>query len=175
MQLTLIAALLLVCTSCSTRFTISQHLDTSITQSEKVIVTLMKDELPNAQEDKNRPNLEQVQKFREFVIKALKNRNVFSTIDSLGDGDFEVRSSLVEFEKGDAMSRFLFGGIFGKSGVMIVHMQLVNRQSGTVVFAGNFRAKATSWMETSGSSFQYVAIDFANALNKDLKGLKSKK
>lgn len=134
----------------------------------------MRDELPIAQDDKNRPNLEQVQKFREFVIKALKNRNVFTTIDSLGDGDFEVRSSLVEFEKGDAMSRFLFGGIFGKSGVMIVHMELLDRKTSSIIFAGNFRAKATSWMETSGSSFQYVAIDFANALNKDLRGLKSK-
>ena len=168
----IICCMLMIC-GCAT-YKITHELDRPIDETGFCQVGEIADELPAGFEEEDKPTFEQVDEFKRHLRNALEEKRIFSTVDlgSLG-GDYEVTGGIRDFKKGSGFVRFL--GLFGAGNARVMAaLRLEDRETGEVLFAGNFRKEVTSYMEKGDVMFERVAKDFAKALEKAIKKLEKK-
>jgi hypothetical protein len=168
-----VCGLLIVC-GCAT-YKITHELERPIDKTGFCQVGEIKDELPAGFAEEDKPTFEQIDEFKRHLRNALEEKRIFSSVDlgSLG-GDYEVAGGIRDFKKGSGFVRFL--GLFGAGNARVMAaLRLEDRNTGETLFAGNFRKEVTSYMEKGDVMFEWVAKDFAKALEKQIKKLEKKK
>ena len=171
--LALIVCGLLIISGCAT-YKITHELDRPIEKTGFCQVGEIKDELPAGFKEEDKPTFEHIDAFRRHLRNALEEKLIFSSVDlgNLG-GDYEVAGGIRDYKKGSGFVRFL--GLFGAGNARVMAaLRLEDRETGEVLFAGNFRKEVTSEFEKGDVMFERVAKDFAKALEKAIKKLEKK-
>lgn len=157
-----IAPVLIIILSC-TPYVITTELEKPLDSPANCSIGIIADELPEGMDMENRPTLEEVDRLKDMLMERLREREVFSMIES--GGDYEVRGSILEFNRGSGAVRFLIG--FGAGNAkMVTSLELIDQRTEEVIFGGNFDAVVASGLESGDKIYRTIADNFAKALNK---------
>lgn len=159
-------AVILLCVGCTKTYLVTQPLETPLATPPTCSIGEFADGLPLDMPPEDKPDLEHIQKFREFIFNSLQKEGCVEVFE--GDaqhGTYEVNGTILEFKRGSGFLRFLFGAFAG-TGELTVFMQLVDVKTKDQVFAGNFTEKVTSYMESGDKTFERIAQKFAKELRK---------
>jgi len=135
----------------------------------------IRDELPVGFEEEDKPTLEHIEKFRSYLKTELEKEGVFKSILIMNpESPYEVTGSVLDFKKGSGVVRFFVG--FGAGNAKLTaSLKLIDKNTGEILFAGNFKQTVGSYMESGDKMFQRVAHDFAKELKKQIKKLGKRK
>lgn len=165
------AAVLLLIGGCSKPYKITQELREPVDPGGICNIGEIEDALPPDFEADKKPTVEHIEMFKEYLIKELNERNLFYDARVLDpDAAYEVRGAIIDFKQGSGFIRFL--GLFGAGNAHVtISLELVDSKTDEIVFGGNFKRVITSYFESGDKSFEYIAEDFAKALEKQMDDL----
>jgi hypothetical protein len=165
---------LLLAAGCTKSYLITQELERPLNQSEICTIGQIVDHLPSDFDEGNKPSNEQINTFREHLAKQLREKEVFSGVDSYSDdAEYVVTGSVLDYKKGSGLVRFLIG--FGAGNAKVTtELKLIRKaknpdEEDEVIFAGNFNQVVSHWAESGDKTFEKIARDFAKLLDKRLK------
>jgi hypothetical protein len=152
-------------------YKITHELEQPIDREGVCYIGEIHDELPLDFEEEDKPSLEKIDMFRDYLRIKLQERGIFRAVELMNpEGEYEITGGLLEFRKGSGVARFFIG--FGAGNARLTtRLSLLDRNTGQVLFAGTFKQEVSSWMEEGDLIFQRAANDFAKALEKQLKKL----
>ncbi|MCK4415245.1 MAG: DUF4410 domain-containing protein [Candidatus Eisenbacteria sp.] len=151
------------------QYRITQDLTQPIEQPANCSIGEIGDGLPVDMAAEDRPSLENIGKLKNYLREKLGKKKVFASVmASDPNAGYEVVGAVLEYKKGSGCVRYI--GLFGAGNAKLtVELRLIDKKSGDVLFAGNFKQKVSSWMESGAKTFERVADDFAKALEKQWK------
>ncbi len=126
----------------------------------------IRDALPTDIDPEDRPNTSNIHVIKLHLQTALEYRYLFKALGSSDVDRLEVTGSLLEFNKGNSFLLYFLGGILGGSPTITMELELVNRETGEVLFSGNFKQKTSDYRESLNVCYARLAVDFASALYK---------
>jgi hypothetical protein len=152
-------------------YKITHELEQPIDRAGVCYIGEIHDELPLDLEEEDKPSLDKIDMFRDYLRIKLQEKGIFRAIDLMSpQGEYEVTGGLLEFKKGSGVARFFIG--FGVGNARLTaRLSLLDRNTGQVLFAGTFKQEVSSWAEEGDLIFERAANDFAKALEKQLKKL----
>jgi hypothetical protein len=169
---TLVSAVaLLAIVGCSKSYVVTRPLEEPLATPIMIEVGEITDDLPADMEEEKKPTLEDLDKLRRYLEEEIAERELWRlAVDTGDDPNYEVTASLLEYKRGSGVLRFLVGfGAVNARATMTV--QLIDRETGSVAFSGNFYGKVSSWSESGDEMFRRIARDFAKELDKQLKNV----
>jgi hypothetical protein len=169
----ILCGILIVC-GCA-NYKITHELEQPIKEKMFCYVGEIKDELSADFDEEDKPTFEQIDKFRRYLRNALEEKLIFSAVELRNpEAEYEVTGGIRDFKKGSGFVRFL--GLFGAGNAKVMAaLRLEDRNTSEILFAGNFRAEVSSYLEEGDIMFERVAKDFAKELSKQIKKLKEGK
>jgi hypothetical protein len=111
------------------------------------------------------PDEFQLAAFADRLREQIKKAEVFNLPPDTGTGEVEVTGTIIDYGKGSGPLRFLFG-VGSGTAYVTVEMQVRDRETGVVLFSGNFIGEVTHWAEKGDKSFDHVAQEFAQTLKR---------
>jgi hypothetical protein len=156
-------------------YRITHKLEQPIKQPSNCSIGEIKDELPADFDEDDKPSLEHVEKFRDYLRIALIEKGIFRDVLLVNpESEYHVTGGILDFKKGSGVVRFF--GLFGAGNAKLTAtLRLEDRKTGEILFGGNFKQEVSSYMESGDMIFKRVAQDFAKELEKQLKKLKKGK
>lgn len=130
------------------------------------------DELPPEMNIEDRPTIEEIDLLKSHLYNKIEEIEIFTTVE-FGASDYEVRSRILEFKRGNGVLRFLFGIFANANAKIVVSLELVDSKTNTVMFAGNFRGEVTSWMMSGNEMYKMVSAQFVKELKKQIEKVDS--
>ena len=172
MQLSMIAlcAVLLVVAAGCANYKITTPLEQPLDTAAQWRIGEIRDALPPDMEVEDKPDAYQYTVLGDKIREQIEKKKIFGNLAYSQPGQLEITGSIIEFKKGSGFLRFLIGFGAGNS-VLTTELQVRNRESGAVLFSGNFKGVVSSWAESGEKCFDAVAKDFAKALQKQQKKL----
>ncbi len=167
-----LCAALITC-SCAT-YKITRELEKPIDREGNCRIGEIGDELPIDFPEEDKPTLEQIDEFRDCLRIELEKKGIFRAVELYSpEAEYEVVGGILDYKKGSGAARFLIGLGVGNA-KLTATLKLQDRNTGKILFAGNFTQEVSSGLETGGMTFDRAASDFAKALDKQIKKLKKK-
>jgi len=162
---------LLILFSCA-KYKITHKLEQPINQPSNCSIGEIKDELPADFDEDDKPSLEHIDKFKDYLRIALIEKGIFRDVLLMNpESEYQVTGGILDFKKGSGFVRFL--GLFGAGNAKVTTtLRLEDRNTGEILFAGNFKQEVSSYMESGEKIFERVAKDFAKELSKQINKLK---
>jgi hypothetical protein len=149
-------------------YVITEDLAAPLEPQPRAVIGEFRDELPIDMDADKKPPLEDIDKLRSYIADELLKKEFFSavSVSDPGGGQYEVTGAVIEYKKGSGVLRVLFGAFAG-SGRLTTVVELRDKQTGTILFSGNFKGTVTHWADSGDSMFRQVAKDFAKSLRKE--------
>jgi hypothetical protein len=170
----IVVCCLLTFSGCAT-YKITHDLEQPIDEAKTCSIGEIKDELPLGFKEEDKPSLEKIDMFRDYLRIKLMHRGVFNGVGLMSpDAEYEVIGGLLEFRKGSDVARFFIGLGVGNAR-LTVRLSLVDRATGEVLFSGTFKQEVSSWVEEGDLIFERAADAFSKALERQIKKLEKKK
>ena len=168
--LTVILSGILLFSGC-THYKITQRLEQPIKKPSNCSIGEIEDKLPTDFDEDDKPALEHIEKFRDYLKTELEKKDIFQTVQLMNlELEYEVVGGILDFKKGSGFVRFLIG--FGAgSAKLTIELKLKDRNTGEILFAGNFKQEVSSYLESGDMIFKRIAQDFAKELEKQIKKL----
>jgi hypothetical protein len=171
----LVLCLIILMTGCTKRYLITDELSDPLIDEPACSIGPVTDELPIGFDEADKPAVETIDRFKDYIYEELAKREIFSALHrGSGMGDYEVTGGILDYKKGSGFLRFMFGAWAGGAKVT-VSLRLVNTRTNKTEFGGDFTGSVTHWAEKGEQMFKQVAVDFAKQLEKQIKNLKKKK
>ena len=169
MNRTLIALMcLLLVVGCSKHFVITSELSQPLTDESCVQIAEVQDMLPEDMEESDRPSVEDIARFKAYLVEEFANRDELALSLSDEGCPYEVQGALLSYSKGSGFLRFLIG--FGAGNAKVTtELKLVDTRDSSTVFAGNFTGQVGSWTDTGDKMFKEVSRNFTKELEKQIK------
>ena len=159
---------------CSHNFKITHDLEKPLATTSEWKVGEITVELPSDFEESKKPTEEHIEKLRSYIINEIEEKKIFSSPAFSGSTSrYEISGSILDFKRGSGFVRAMIGFGVGSAKVT-AELKLVDTEANEVIFAGNFKQKVASWLESGDKSFERIAEDFAKQLQKQLKNLRKK-
>jgi hypothetical protein len=161
--------------SACAQYKITKGLEQPINDTVSCNIGEIMDELPVGFEEEDKPTLEHIEKFRSYLKEEVEKEGIFKSILIMNpEASYEVTGSILDFKKGSGAVRFI--GLFGAGNAKLTtSLKLIDKNTGEILFAGNFKQTVSSWLESGDNIFQKIAHDFAKELKKQNKKLEKKK
>ena len=154
---------------CAKTYMITQPLAQPLVKPITFVIAEVKDELPTDMPAEKKPRAEDLQKLQRYLGEEIASRRIGQLVDSSGaEPTYEVQGSLLEYKRGSGAARFFIGFGVGRAHAT-VGLKLVDRKTGTQVFAGNFYGDVASWTQSGDQTFRTVSKNFAKELEKQMK------
>jgi len=156
-----IATLMLV-SGCAT-YRVTHELERTI-QRGSCKVAPIADALPADLDDEDRPRVSEISNLLTSLEEELRGTGIFTSVEPFDDSSrYMLNATILTFKRGSGAMRFLIG--FGAGNAKVtVDLKLTERESGDVIFAGNFSQEISNWTEEGHKMYGKIASDFANAL-----------
>ena len=166
-----LAALLV---GCAKSYKIIQDLEAPLPDMANCTIGTITDELPVDVEENEKPPLEDIEKFKQWLDEQMEKAEILRMSD-LGDpaAQYEVRGGIMGYKRGSGTLRALFG-VWAGGAYVTVYLELVDKAADSAVFSGSFKGAVTNYAESGDTMFLRVATDFAKALSKRVKKLRKK-
>ena len=165
-----LSVFLLFLSSCTKRYIITTEMEKPIDIGTTCSIGQIADELPIGIEEEDKPSLEDVEKLKSFIVEELNKKDALIAHIAKHNTRYEINGSILEFKKGSGALRFFIG--FGAgSARLVTHLQLIDKNSGNVIFAGNFTSTVSDGLVDGEKIFRQTAKDFTSQLFKQLKKL----
>jgi hypothetical protein len=163
--------MLLLVAGCAKPYKITQPLEEPLIHGSAVSIGPVHDALPPDMDEEDKPTEEHINKLRRYLFEELERKQLFDGVfpDS-ADTKYEVVGRMLTFKKGSGAVRFFIGFGLGDAEVT-VGLELVEKETSEVKFAGNFKQVVSHWATSGDQVFRNVAKDFAKALEKNMKEL----
>jgi len=150
---------------------VTQSLSARLDRGRACSIGEITESLPADVEAEDKPSLEDVNQFREYLKKEVTNKEIFLYVsDMTGNLDYEVTGNILAYKRGSGAVRFLIGFGLGNAKIT-VELKLRNTATGEILFAGNFKQSVSSGYESGMDMYRRVAKDFARGLSKQQKKL----
>jgi hypothetical protein len=165
---------LLIFFNCA-NYKITHKLEQPINQPSNCSIGEIRDQLPADFDEDDKPSLEHIDKFKDYLRIALIEKGIFRDVLLMNpEFEYQVTGGILDFKKGSGFVRFL--GLFGAGNAKVTAtLRLEDRNTDEILFAGNFKQEVSSYMESGDKIFERVAKDFAKELSKQIKKLKEGK
>ncbi len=160
-------ALLLVL-GCAKSYVVTRPLGQPLSSPVTIRVGEITDGLPMDMPQEQKPDPGDLEKFRKYLAEEIGQVKGIRMAEEPGDSlGYEVRGSLLEYARGSGALRFFVG--FGAGAARATTaLELVDRDSGRVVFSANLHGDVTAW-ESGDEMYRKIAADFARELEKQLR------
>lgn len=173
LRLLVLVAVIALGAGCAKTYVVTKPLDAALAAPATIIVGAITDELPIDTEEAKKPRQSDIDKFQRFLGEEIAKKQIGQIVPGASpDAQYEVRGRFLEFKRGSGAARFFIGFGVG-SAKAVIGLDLVDKKSGEVIFAGNFTGAVSSWAEGGDQAFKRIASSFAKELEKQLKSVKS--
>ncbi len=164
---------LLMVLGCAKSYVVTRPLGQPLVSPIAIRVGEITDGLPTDMPQEQKPGAGDLEKFRKFLAEEIEQVKGVRIAEEPGDSlGYEVRGSLLEYARGSGALRFFVG--FGAGAARATTaLELVDRESGRVVFSANLRGDVTAW-ETGDEMFRKIAAGFARELEKQLRSARGR-
>jgi hypothetical protein len=150
---------------------VTQSLSARLDRGRACSIGEITENLPADVEAEDKPPLEDVNQFRDYLRLEVTTREIFRYIGDMTDNpDYEVTGNILAYKRGSGAVRFLIGFGLGNAKIT-VELKLRNTATGEILFAGNFKQSVSSGLESGMDMYRRVAKDFARELSKQQKKL----
>lgn len=171
----IVSAIIVTCLlfmGCTKPYNVLIELEQPLKPVSRCCIGEIEDMLPLDMAEEDKPSLEEITKFRNYIAEQLVKRDIFGfAFTEEQNCDYEVVGSLVEFQKGSGALRFLIG--FGAGNAkMTTSLGLIDKSNDRTVFSASFSRSVSSGLESSSAMYKNIAKDFAKVLSKQMKKLK---
>lgn len=171
----LLCFLVISAIGCGKQYNVIQPLEEPLPRPAMVQVGSLMDQLPADTPDDKKPNLEDIAKFRDILLKHAIKSNLFVESDSNSQSPtYEIRGDLLEYKRGNGFLRFMFGMGIGSAKIR-THLDLVRSTDHAVVFGGDFYGYVGDGLVSGSDMFEQVSRNFADELKKQSKDLTKSK
>jgi hypothetical protein len=151
------------------RATVIQHLPRAISVREPLVIDNLVVSLPATQDSLNVPSESHVKEYRNILIDAFFSRKMFELHDTLDHIAYRVKSTLIEYEKGNAFKRVTSLTPSKHQGECRIRIEIIVDTTGEQLFIGEFTAEAKALIESTYGMFTTTSINFVSALRNDLR------
>jgi hypothetical protein len=167
-----ICVLLALAVGCAKRFVITHELDKPLVATPICNIADIRDELPADFAAGKKPSVEDIDKFKDYLIKSLTKDAFFSDAGKMipTQSQYELSGAILDYKKGSGTLRFLFGAFAGAAKVTVT-LELKDIKSNAVVYSGNFTGSVTDWSSSGIKMFEQISKDFTKDLKKKNKML----
>ena len=121
------------------------------------------DGLPAVIPSENRPTQAHLTAVGEKLRSRIEQARVFEKPADSANGELEVRANVIEYIKGSPMTHYLVTPLAGDA-VVVAELQVRDRATGEVLYAGNFRGVGPDWIDSGATFIDNLAYTFAQAL-----------
>jgi len=159
----------LLTSGCAT-YKVTKELEAPI-QHSACKVSELTDVLPTSMDDEDRPTPAEIGHLETSIEQELTATGLFSAVGRYEDSSLYIlNGTILAFRRGSGAVRFLIGFGLGDAKIT-VDLKLVERPSGSVIFAGNFSQTIGDWTEKGEKMYDKIARDFAKAIASRVKKL----
>lgn len=149
-------------------YKVTQSLSRPIPAAAECRVGVIVDQLPAEIDPDDRPTEDEIGKLRSQLETELRKVELIQVASAFADSlDYEVTGGILAFRRGSGAVRFFIGFGLGDAEVL-AELRLVDLATGESIFAGNFKGKVSSGMESGDQAYQQIARGFANALEDEI-------
>lgn len=161
----------LMLSGCAKHFVITDSLEAPLERPAYFVVGEITDGLPLDMEEGKKPSSEDINKLKNYLHAELLNRKFLSERILGAEGtEYQVVGSFVEYKKGSGVVRALIGFGLGSARASI-SLQLIDTETGEVIFGGMFKGTVSDWGESGEKMFRRISKDFSKELEKQMKKL----
>ena len=164
-----LAAAVIILSGCA-NYTITVPLEKRLDTDTTCRIGAISDKLPPDLTADEKPTVEDIAMFKNQLDAYLSELSYFEITEG-ADHSFRyiINGAIYDYNKGSGVGRFLFGSLTNSDARLGISLELIDAETGSVVFSGYFKSKVTDWSTSGDEVYNNCARDFAKALKKEMR------